>query len=164
MTQECLTAECDECLTRKAVCKTCKNAGFTLWCPPLKRCDRCLEKKLQCHRAVCLNITTDCQSKLKTALERLQTEQREGTCDPYSTLAAPNPDIVHAGKNVHRSHNNWFLFIDDAIFCLVMLRTARLYSSCSEELKAVVTDVALFKRERQDGHKLCRRMQCRGCI
>ena len=91
---------CDECLTRKAVCETCKNAGFTHWCPPLRRCDRCLEKKLPCHRAVCLNITTDCQSKLKTALELLQTEQREGTSDPYSTLAAPNPDIVHAGKNV----------------------------------------------------------------
>lgn len=54
VTQECLTAECDECLTRKAVCKTCKNAGFTHWCPPLRRCERCLEKKLQCHTAVSL--------------------------------------------------------------------------------------------------------------
>jgi len=42
------------------------------------------------------------------------------------------------------------MFMDNARFCLVMLRTARLYSSCSEELKAVVTDVALRGRDRMD--------------
>lgn len=76
--EECHTAECNECISNKAVCEHCKRAGFTHWCPALRRCDRCLEKELPCHRAVCLNITTDCQSKLKTALELLQTNQREG--------------------------------------------------------------------------------------
>ena len=115
------------------------------WCPALS-----LEKELPCQRAVCFNITTDWQSKLKTALEPLQTDQREGLCDSYSTLTAPNPDIVHAGKNVHRSHSNWFLFIDNTHFSLVMLRTARLYLSFTEELKSAVTDIALRGRDRMD--------------
>ena len=89
----CHTTECGICLSSKAVCEACKSDGFMHWCPALS-----LEKELPCQRAVCFNITTDCQSKLKTALEPLQTDQREGLCDSYSTLTAPNPDIVHAGK------------------------------------------------------------------
>ena len=99
---------------------------------------------------MCLNITTDCQSMFKAALELLQKNQSDGTTDSYSTLAAPNPEIVHTGKNVHRSHCNWFMFIERARFSLVMLRTARLDSSCSKDLKAVLTDVALRGRDRMD--------------
>ena len=93
----CHTTECGDCLSSKAVCEACKSDGFMHWCSALRRCDRCLEKELPCQRAVCFNITTDCQSKLKTALELLQTDQRERLSDSYSTLTAPNPDIVHAG-------------------------------------------------------------------
>ena len=132
----CHTTECGDCLSGKAVCEACKSDGFMHWCPALRRCDRCLEKELPCQRAVCFNITTDCQSKLKTALELLKTDQREGLSDSYSTLTAPKPDIVHAGKNVHRSHSNWFLFIDNTCFSLVMLCTARLYLSFTEELNS----------------------------
>ena len=145
---ECHTSACNECLSSKAVCEAYKSAGFTHWCPALRRCDRCLEKELPCNSAVCFNITTDCQSKLKTALELLQAEQNDRISDPYSILAIPNPDIVHTGKNVHRSHCNWFMFIENARFCLVMLQMARLYSSCSEELKAVVT--CCFERDRME--------------
>lgn len=146
----CHTTECGYCLSSKAVCEACKSDGFMHWCPALRRCDRCLEKELPCQRAVCFNITTDCQSKLKTALELLQTDQREGLSDSYSTLTAPKPDIVHAGKNIHRSHSNWFLFIDNTRFSLVMLRTARLYLSFTEELKSAVTNITLRGRDRMD--------------
>ena len=146
----CHTTECGDCLSSKTVCEAFKSDGFMHWCPALRRCDRCLEKELPCQRAVCFNITTDCQSKLKTALELLQTDQREGLSDSYSTLTAPKPDIVHAGKNIHRSHSNWFLFIDNTRFSLVMLRTARLYSYFTKELKSAVTDIALRGKDRID--------------
>lgn len=79
----CHTTECGKCLSSKAVCEACKSDGFMHWCPALS-----LEKELPCQRAVCFNISTDCRSKLKTALEPLQTDQREGLCDSYSTLTA----------------------------------------------------------------------------
>jgi hypothetical protein len=148
--EECTPPECPQCVSTKDICRVCKEKGFEHWCAVLRRCDRCLEKGIQCTRAVCLNITTDCQSMFKAALELLQKNQSDGTADSYSTLAAPNPDIVHAGKNVHRSHCNWFMFIERARFSLVMLRTARLDSSCSKDLKAVLTDVALRGRDRMD--------------
>ena len=146
----CHTTECGDCLSGKAVCEACKSDGFMHWSPALRRCDRCLGKELPCQRAVCFNITTDCQSKLKTALELLQTDQREGLSDSYSTLTAPNPDIVHAGKNLHRSHSNWFLFIDNTRFSLVMLCTARLYLIFTEELNSAVPNIALRGRDRMD--------------
>ena len=34
--EECHTSECNECLSSKAVCETCKSAGFTHWCPALR--------------------------------------------------------------------------------------------------------------------------------
>ena len=86
----------------------------------------------------------------KAALEHLKKNQSNLTADSYSNLAAPNPDIVQAGKNVHRSHCNWFMFIERARFSLVMLRTARLDSSCSKDLKVVLTDVALRGQDRMD--------------
>ena len=144
--EECSTTECPQCVSTKEVCHVCKEKAFEHWCPALRRCDRCLEEDFQCTRAVCLNITTDCQAMFKAALELLQKNQSDRTADPYSTLAAPNPDIVHAGENVHRSHCNWFMFM----FSVVMLRTARLGSSCSKDLKAVLTDVALRGRDRMD--------------
>ena len=51
---------------------------------------------------------------------------------------------------MHRSHCSWFMFIERARFSLVMLRTAWLDSSCSNNLKAVLTDVALRGRDRMD--------------
>lgn len=148
--EDCLTTECPECVSKKEVCGVCKEKGSVHWYPVLRRCDRCFDKGIQCSRAICLNLTTDCQSMFKAALEILEEKQSDGTADSYSALAAPNPDIVHAGKNVHRSHCNWFMFIEKARFSLVMLRTARLDSSCSKDLKAVLTDVALRGRDRMD--------------
>ena len=127
--EECSATECSQCVSTKEVCDVCKEKGFEYWCPALRRCDRCVEKGIQCTRAVCLNITTDCPSMFKAALELLQKNQSDGTANSYSTPAAPNPDIVHTGKNVHRSPCNWFMFIERARFSLVMLRTARLDSS-----------------------------------
>lgn len=98
--EECSTTECPQCVSTKEVCHVCKEKGFEHWCPALRRCDHCLEKGIQCARAVCLNITTDCQAIFKAALELLQKNQSDGIADSYSTLA-PNPDIVHAGKNAH---------------------------------------------------------------
>ena len=148
--EESLTTECPQCVSTKEVCHICKEKGLEHWCPALRRCDRCLEKGIQCTRAVCLNITTDCQAMFKAAIELLQKNQSDGTADSYSTLAAPNPDIVHAGKNLYRSHCNWLMFIERARFSVVMLRTARLDSFCSKDLKAVLTDVALRGRDRMD--------------
>lgn len=31
--EKCHTLECNECLSSKSVCETCKNAGFMHWCP-----------------------------------------------------------------------------------------------------------------------------------
>lgn len=101
--QECTTTECSQWVSTKQVCHVCKEKGFKHWCPVLRRCDRCLEKGIQCTRAVCLNITIDCQSVFKAALELLQENQSIQTADSDSNLAAPNPDIVHARKNVHSS-------------------------------------------------------------
>ena len=89
--EECSTTECPQCVSTKEVCHVCKEKGFEHWCPALRRCDRCLEKDIQCARAVCLNITTDCQAIFKAALELLQKNQSDGIADSYSTLA-PNPD------------------------------------------------------------------------
>ena len=61
-----------------------------------------------------------------------------------------NPDLVHAEKNIHRSHGNWFLYINQARFSLVMLRTARLDSAPAEPLKSALTDKALRGRDRMD--------------
>ena len=163
--EECSTTECPLCFSTKEVCLVCKEKGFEHWCPALRRCDRCLEKGVQCTRAVYLNITTDCQAIFKAALELLQKNQGDRTADSYSTLAAPNPDIIHAGKNVHRSHCNWFMFIERVRFSVVMLRTARLGSSCSKDLKAVLTDVALRGRDRMDTSDVaeCNRPLARSC-
>lgn len=72
MKEECTTTKCLQSVSTKDVCHVCKEKGFELWCPVLKRCDHSLEKGLQCTRAVCLNITTDCQLMFKAALELLQ--------------------------------------------------------------------------------------------
>ena len=97
-----------------------------------------------------MNLATDCQSMFKAALERLDDEQKNGTIDKRLALSAPNPDIVHAGKNIHRSHSNWFLFVNNARFSTAVLRTARVDSSQSKELSAVITDMALRGRDRME--------------
>ena len=61
--------------------------------------------------------------------------QANDTIPSEAFLASPNPDLVHAEKNIHRSHGNWFLYINQARFSLVMLRTARLDSAPAEPLK-----------------------------
>lgn len=86
----------------------------------------------------------------KAALEGLGDEQKQGTVDEQLALSAPNPDVVHAGKNIHHSHCNWFLFVDKSRFSIAVLRTARVYSSLSKELSAVFTDMALRGRDRMD--------------
>lgn len=148
--EECHTTVCEECFSAENVCDTCRELAHTHWAPALRRCDRCVRKDLQCSRIACLNLATDCQSMFKAALERLDDEQKNGTIDKRLALSAPNPDIVHAGKNIHRSHSNWFLFVDNARFSTAVLRTARVDSSQSKELSAVITDMALRGRDRKD--------------
>lgn len=101
------------------------------WASVLRRCDRCVRNDLQCSKLACFNLATDCQSMFKAVLEGLGDEQKQGTVDEQLALSAPNPDVVHAGKNIHRSHCNWFLFVDKARFSIAVLRTARVYSSLS---------------------------------
>ena len=76
--------------------------------------------------------------------------QENGTILSEAFLASPNPDLVHAGKNIHRSQGNWFLFINNARFSLVILRTARLDSAAAESLKCALTDKALRGRDTMD--------------
>lgn len=150
MKEECHTTVCEECFSAENVCDTCRELAHTHWAPALRRCDHCVRKDLQCSRIACLNLATDCQSMFKAALERLDDEQKNGTIDKRLALSAPNPDIVHAGKNIHRSHSNWFLFVNNARFSTAVLRTARVDSSQSKELSAVITDMALRGRDRME--------------
>ena len=147
---ECDTTVCEECFSTESVCSRCRELNHVHWAPAFRRCDRCVERDLECSRAACLNLATDCQSMFKAALELLNNRQCEGTVDKLVAMCAPNPDIVHAGKNIHRSHCNWFLFFEDARFSIAVLRTVRIYSSLSKELASAVTDMALRGRDRMD--------------
>lgn len=140
MKEECHTTVCKECFSAENVCDTCT-------CDTLRRCDRCVRKDLQCSRIACLNLATDCQLMFTAVLERLDVEQKNGTIDKQLALSAPNLDIVRAGKNIHRSHSNWFLFVDKARFSTAVLQTARFDSSQSKELSAVITDMVLTGRD-----------------
>lgn len=128
---ECDTTVCEECFSTESVCSRCRELNHVHWAPAFKHCNRCVERDLECSRAACLNLATDCQSMFKAALELLNNRQCEGTVDKRVALCATNPDIVHAGKNIHCSHCNWFLFFEDARFSIAVLRTARLDSSLS---------------------------------
>ena len=151
--EECHTTVCGECFSMEDVCSTCREVEHAHWAPVLRRCDRCIRNDLQCSKLAC-NLATDCQSMFKAALEGLGDEQKQGTVDEQLALSAPNPDVVHAGKNIHRSHCNWFLFVDKARFSIAVLRTARVYSSLSKELSAaagaVISDMALRGRDKMD--------------
>jgi len=76
--------------------------------------------------------------------------QENGIILSEAFLASHTPDLVHAGKKIHRSQGNWFLFINHARFSLVILRTARLDSAAAESLKCALTDNALPGRDRMD--------------
>lgn len=148
--EECHTTVCGECFSMADVCSTCRQVEHVHWAPVLRCCDRCIRNDLQCSKLACFNLDTDCQSMFKAALERLGNEQKQGKLDKQLALSAPNPDVVHAGKNIHRSHCNWFLFVDKARFSIAVLRAARVYSSLSKDLSAVITNMALRGRDRMD--------------
>ena len=108
--EECHTTVCGECFSIEDVCSTCRDIENVHWAPVLRRWDRCIRNDLQCSKLACFNLATDCQSMFKAAFEGLGDEQKQGTVDEQLALSAPNPDVVHAGKNIHRSHCN-LLFI-----------------------------------------------------
>lgn len=64
------------------------------------------------------NLTTDSLQIFKTAMEMMSQDQANDTIPSEVFLASPNPDLVHAGKKVHRSHGKWFLYINQARFSL----------------------------------------------
>ena len=148
--ESCTTSECPKCTENRSVCHECKAKGQFHWNPMLRQCDECSKTNSQCVRLACFNLTTDSLQIFKTAMELISQGQENGTIPSEAFLASPNPDLVHSGKNIHRSHGNWFLFVNQARFSLVMLRTARLDSAAAESLKTVLTDKALRGRDRMD--------------
>ena len=142
--ESCMNSKCPTYTENRSVCHEWKAKGQWHWNPMLRQCDECLETNSQCVRLACFNLTTDSLQIFKTALEMMSQGQENGTILSEAFLAS-NPDLVHAGKNIHRSHANWFLFKNEARFSLVMLRTARLDSAA-----AALTDKALRGRDRMD--------------
>ena len=108
---DCDTTVCEECFSSECLCGRWKELDHVHWAQAFRRCDRCVEKDLECFRVACLNLATDCQSMVKAALELLSNQQNEGTVDKRVAFSAPNPEIVHAGKNIHRSLCNWLLSV-----------------------------------------------------
>lgn len=102
------------------------------WAPLFRRCDRCVEKDLECSRVACVNLATDCQSMFKAPLELLSNQQNEGTVDKRVAFSAPNPEIVHAGKNIHRPFVTGSSQFESARFSIAVLRMTRLDSSLSK--------------------------------
>ena len=81
------------------------------------------------------------------ALEMMAQGQENGTILSEAFLASPNPDLVHAGKNIQPV--TWQL-VSFYRFSSVMLRTARVDSAAAESLKSALTDKALRGRDRMD--------------
>lgn len=148
--ESCTKSHSPTCTENRSECHECKAKGHCHWNPMSRQCNECLETNSQSLRLVCFNLTTDSLQIFKTAMEMMSLGQANDTIPSEAFLASPNPDLVHAEKNIHRSHGNWFLYINQARFSLVMLRTARLDSAPAEPLKSALTDKALRGRDRMD--------------
>ena len=148
--ESCTTSECPNCTENRSVCHECKAKGQFHWNPMRRQCDEGSKTNSQCVRLACFNLTTDSLQIFKTAMELIFQGQENGTIPSEAFPASPNPDLVYSGKNIHRSHGNWFLFVNQARFSLVMLRTAHLDSAAAESLKTVLTDKALRGKDRMD--------------
>ena len=92
---------CDQCESQKKVCDACRRKRVRHWNPALRSCDRCLEKEVQCTRMVCLNLTTDSQSKYKAALELLQKQQEDNVATEFANIV-PFTSVSHQyeGKRI----------------------------------------------------------------
>ena len=148
--ESCTKSDSPTCTENRPVCHECKAKSHCHWNPMSRQCNEFLETNSQCLRLACFNLTTNSLQIFKTAMEMMSQGQANDTIPSEAFLASPNPDLVHAGKNIHRSHGNWFLYTKQARFSLVMLRTACLDSAPAEPLKSALTDKALRGRDRMD--------------
>lgn len=61
-------SKCEECLSSKSVCATCKDNGQVSHIPSLRACDACLDRNVMCQKLVVMAVATDCEACNKKAL------------------------------------------------------------------------------------------------
>ena len=75
----------------------------------LRQWNECLETYSECVRLACFNLRTDSLQIFKTAMEMMSQGQANDIILSEAFIASPNPDIVHAGKNIHHMAIGFFI-------------------------------------------------------
>ena len=73
------------CIETEAVCDMCREKGLTVVEPPLRLCDGCLERRIQCIKAVVICVSEDSMSKNAGAQKEVLKEKEEQS-DPFYQL------------------------------------------------------------------------------
>jgi len=125
-TSNCLAmSKCEECLSSKSVCATCKDSGQVSHIPSLRACDACLDRNLMCQKLVIMAVATDCEECNKKALLCLSDMADNKELASELELVVLLPDVVHVGKSCKCSWSNWFINLDGELSNLVLIRSLR---------------------------------------
>ena len=125
-TSYCLAmSKCEEFLSSKSVCATCKYNGQVFHIPSLRACDACLDRNVMCQKLVVMAVATDCEECNKKALVCLSDMADNKELPSELELVVSLPDVVHVGKSCKCSWSNWFINLDGELSNLVLLRSFR---------------------------------------
>ena len=110
----CFIASCAVCEAARALCATCRRAGFNEWRPQRRPCWRCFALKLSCKRCEVMVLGSD-----KEHTKALINLTKEGS--ELHGKAWPVFLIQHALKGACGPVHNWYLKVGDDVVCITDL-------------------------------------------
>ena len=147
--EQCLTTAtdcnyiCETCTSERRVCETCKNLGYREWHDMVRPCSRCLEEKKDCIRLCQLGWASDCESKQKAYMERMNELLPKHHQHAF-------PDAPHNIKSVRSGLFWYWVLLDNFLVCLRLLLVLRKDANLEmrSKMKTAVSLKALKNKDR----------------
>ena len=130
---------CETCTSERRVCETCTDLGYREWHDLVRPCSQCLEEKKDCIRLCQLGWASDCESKQKAYMERMNEHHQHAF-----------PDAPHNIKSVRSGLFWYWVLLDNFLVCLRLLLVLRKDANLEmrSKMKAAVSLKALKNKDR----------------
>ena len=143
---------CTDCLENDPVtpCSSCETLGIRFGYPALRPCSLCQSLQKKCVKAVVLLFSMDSESRNSKAQSCFEEQNDKTDKDPYLMQMQLVPDSVHMAKRIRQSFSNWFIWVNESLVNVVLLRELRIDKHLKSELQPHLTINSVRNRDRQD--------------